>query len=465
MMRFSGKTVGSAAQVGDANDEVGRRARRGWIAGVRGLAAGIALASVAAVSAGAQSAKDSALYSQAQEMVANGATANGRKLADSVANAATPGSAAYAEGLFWRATLAANAQDSEHEYRQIIVDYPLSGRVPAALLRIGQLEAARGENAAALQHFQRLVLEHPLSPLRADGSYWVARMYFEANDPPHGCAANAAALASVGTGNVELKNRIDFQQQRCRGVVLAADDNAVPAATPTRAPAPETAVASKASKQKPVRKVAEKPADKSAEKPAEKLAEKPRLKATVAPKRAETVAKAATEAPTSTSATVSGDSGAGTASSTTSSVANRQPTKEEVARALASAQLKVSSTAAASIERKSDASKSSAKTESTQHDSPAPEAKAPAKSTGKRAGKRAGKSAAGQYAVQVAAFGSKSAAVVLVNKLHGRGYDTYIDGSSAPYRVRIGHYSSHAGAAAELAKLKAKHIDGFVVER
>jgi hypothetical protein len=29
----------------------------------------------------------------------------------------------------------------------------------------------------------------------------------------------------------------------------------------------------------------------------------------------------------------------------------------------------------------------------------------------------------------------------------------------------MGHYPTHTAAATELAKLKARHIDGFVVER
>src|SRR5665213_2659995 len=88
-------------------------------------ASAVCLALPAAVFA--QSAKDSSLYARAQEMVANGDAVNGRKLVDSVAAAAPAGTPAFAEGLFWRATLASNARDSEHEYRQIIVDYPLSG--------------------------------------------------------------------------------------------------------------------------------------------------------------------------------------------------------------------------------------------------------------------------------------------------------------------------------------------------
>lgn len=376
---------------------------------------------------GAQSARDSSLYVRAQQMVANGDAANGRKLADSVAIAAPAGSAAYAEGLFWRATLAANARDSEHYYRQIIVDYPLSGRVPDALLRIGQLEAARGENPAALQHFQRLVLEHPQSPLRADASYWVARMYFDANDASRACTANADALTSVAASNVELKNRIDFQQQRCRGVALATSHASAPVAVPVRnvptaAPAPAKAAAKAAPKT--VAKVASKAPEAD---------------------RGDTNANAAPSA----SAAASGSNSGG------SSVVSRPPTDEEVARALASAEHPASARALkVGMPKAPAATKTANEPTST-----------PARNTAEPAEKSSSVRNVVSYAVQVAAFGVKSQADVLAAKLRGRGYKTYVDGTSAPYRVRVGRYPTHAAATEALAKLKAKHMDGFVVER
>ena len=377
----------------------------------------------------AQSAKDSAQYARAQEMVANGDAVNGRKLVDSVAAAAPSGSAAFAEGLFWRATLAANARDSEHEYRQIIVDYPLSGRVPDALLRIGQLEAARGENAAALQHFQRLVLEHPLSPLRAEASYWVARMYFDGNDATRACTANADALTSVKASNVELKNRIDFQQQRCRGVALATSD-AAPAAPIPASTAQAKTVPEKKAPAKPVKEVT-KEAPKEVTKEAQKEA----------PKEAPKVAPESATAISSSGASAAGG------------VVTRQPTKEEVDRALASAEQPVSKKTPAAAASSATRPATSSPAHDSARDSSAPAAAPSARRT------------AGSYAIQVAAFSTRVPANQLVTKLRGRGYDTYVDGTSAPYRVRMGHYPTHAAAATELAKLKARHIDGFVVER
>ena len=401
--------------------------------------------------AGAQSAKDSALYVQAQQMVANGDAAGGRKLADSVANAAQTGSAAYAEGLFWRATLAANARDSEHAYRQIIVDYPLSARVPDALLRIGQLESARGENAAALQHFQRLVLEHPQSRLRPEASYWVARLYFDANDPSHACAANADATSSVPTSNVELKNRIDFQQQRCRGVTLAT--NAPATTTPAAAASAPTSV--------PATNVPAVTATKPPVKPVQKVATavKEAPKNTVAEhrdtttKRAEAVVtpRAPSESASATVATATtSTAGAMPANSSGngSTVVSRPPTKEEVDRALASA-------AQSKLMTKTPSAATTAKASPTRASAtPAAKSATPEPSV-----------PSGGFAVQIAAFATKGPATQMATNLRGRGYEAYVDGTSAPYRVRIGHYTTHAAAAQELVKLKAKHIDGFVAER
>jgi cell division septation protein DedD len=420
--------------------------------------------------AGAQSARDSTLYLRAQQMVANGDAAGGRKLADSVANAAPSGTAAYAEGLYWRATLAANARDSEQSYRQIIVDYPLSGRVADALLRIGQLESARGENAAALQHFQRLVLEHPRSPLRAEASYWVARLYFDANDPSHACAANSDALASAPASNVELKNRIDFQQQRCRGVTLATNAPAAAAAPeavpvknvpatsapkPPVKPAPKVAAAASEVAKESTNEAAKKASGKSATERRDTIAKRAAQASTPAstpaapsaPSETASVASATAAAP-SASATSGGDSNA------RSGVVSRPPTKEEVDRALASvAQSKLlkktPASAAASAAPKAIAKRTAA----------SPARRQPSASIASSA------SSAGGYAVQIAAFRTKAPATQMATSLHGRGYEAYVDGTSAPYRVRIGHFTTRAAAAQELAKLKARHIDGFVAER
>lgn len=72
--------------------------------------------------------------------------------------------------------------------------------------------------------------------------------------------------------------------------------------------------------------------------------------------------------------------------------------------------------------------------------------------------------AAGSWSVQVAAYNVKSQADAMVTRLKRNGYEARVDGAAAPYRVRIGQYATQGQASAVQRSLKAKKIDGFVVQ-
>jgi cell division protein FtsN len=67
------------------------------------------------------------------------------------------------------------------------------------------------------------------------------------------------------------------------------------------------------------------------------------------------------------------------------------------------------------------------------------------------------------YSVQVAAYSNKPEAEKLTATLNKRGYSARVDGSVAPFRVRIGRYVTEKEAEDALKKIKASHMDGFVV--
>lgn len=68
------------------------------------------------------------------------------------------------------------------------------------------------------------------------------------------------------------------------------------------------------------------------------------------------------------------------------------------------------------------------------------------------------------YSVQIAAYNVKSQAAAMVARLKQRGYEARVDGTAAPFRVRIGKYATQAQASAVQRSLKAKQITGFVVQ-
>jgi cell division protein FtsN len=335
------------------------------------------------------------VFVRAQTLVSDGNGVAGRALIDSMIAATPPMAPLYPQALFWRATLAANAADAESDYKHIVVDYPLAPQAADALLRLAQLELARGDRDAALAHLKRIPRDYPRSKLLARSSYWTARVLFEKNDVPNACAANADALAQADTTEIELRNQIQYQAQRCpsNAVVTASSPAAssangangviVPSSpTPPQSPSIEastttTAQASQAQATTPRPKPPEKAADAN-----------PSI---VDPAKAP---KAATEKPP--------------AIETPASTAN----------------------APAGVEKNSTKPR------------PLP--------------------AIVSYSVQVAAYTHRAEAESLVSTLKKRGYEARVDGTVAPFRVRIGRYATEADAEDALKKIKAKHMDGFV---
>lgn len=285
------------------------------------------------------------VFVRAQALVSDGNGTAGRALIDSVIAATPPTARLYPEALYWRASLASNAADAESDYKHIVVDYPLAPQAEDALLRLAQLELARGDRDGALVHLQRIPRDYPRSRSLARASYWTARVFFEKNDVPNACAANANALAQAGEAEVELRNQIQYQGQRCPAAAVAASPM-IPSASPTNTPVPVTA-----------------------------------------------------------------------SSTPTSVVASMPPEKATVI-------------------------------ETTSVTKPATKASTTPRSS--------------SYSVQVAAYNRRAQADKLVATLTARGYQARVDGDTAPFRVRIGRYSSAREAEGTLKEIKAKGMEGFV---
>ncbi|MEO7085615.1 MAG: SPOR domain-containing protein [Gemmatimonadaceae bacterium] len=191
---------------------------------LRILIAGVFAVSVApfhrleAQSAAAKPTAADSIFARARQLVVNGNGAAGRVLVDSAVAATDPALPAYAEALYWRATLAATSADAESDYQRIVVEYPLSPRESDALLQLAQLEIARGDRASAATHLERYVLENPKSADAGRAQLMLVRVSFEQNDLPHGCIALHRALAGVPATAVELHNQLDYYSSRCNGV-------------------------------------------------------------------------------------------------------------------------------------------------------------------------------------------------------------------------------------------------------
>jgi cell division protein FtsN len=352
------------------------------------------------------------IFVRAQTLVSDGNGVAGRALIDSVIAKTPTTSQLYPQALFWRATLASNAADAESDYKHIVVDYPLAPQAEDALLRLAQLELARGDRDGALNHLQRIPRDYPRSKSLARASYWTARVLFEKNDIPNACAANANALAQAEVSEIELRNQIQYQGQRCPATAAVATTTAAPAST-TTPPAPITATIP------PVSGTASTTTTTAKSTTATSQSPKPAIPAPVKEAEAVDTVSATVRPPTPPPKTV-----------TTTTVPRPKPPTE------------------ANDSKPSIVDPSKA---------PKAVAEKPAAKPNTSASRASG------YSVQVAAYTHKAEADRLASSLNKRGYSARVDGSVAPFRVRIGRYPTERDAEDALKKLKSKHMDGFVV--
>ncbi len=175
----------------------------------------LALLAIPASLAAQDQATADAVYLRAKRMVSDGNGEAGRAIVDSMMARAAPRSPELAEALFWRASLSAEASAAENDYRRVVIEHPLNFRAGDALLRLAQLEIARGNQDVALVHLRRIALEHPGGSNLALASYWTARALFEKNDVRAACSAVADARVSAPVTDIELRNQIDSHSQQC----------------------------------------------------------------------------------------------------------------------------------------------------------------------------------------------------------------------------------------------------------
>ncbi len=341
------------------------------------------------------------VFVRAQQLVSDGNGAAGRALIDSVIAATPPIAPLYPQALFWRASLAASAADAESDYKHIVVDYPLAPQAADALLRLAQLELARGDRDAALAHLQRIPRDYPRSKSLARASYWTARVLFEKNDLPNACAANASALGQTDSTEVELRNQIQYQGQRCPSPAVAASSALAVNNTPPSNPTPLTS-----------------------------------------PTTPTNAAPATTATPPATPASRTNE---------------RVTLHDSVVQTDRPKPPAEANDAKPSIVDPTKAPKTAVEKSPTK---PAPVVE---KTAAKLAVSAAASATTNGYSVQVAAYTKKPEAESLVSALKKRGYQARVDGSVAPYRVRIGRYSTEKDAEDALKRIRAKHMEGFVV--
>ena len=165
-----------------------------------------------------------------------------RVLADSLVNALPATATVMPAALFAKASIAPSAAEAERDYARIVNDYRFAPQVPDALMRLALLESARNNRTGALRHLDRLLRDHSDAPVRSRASLMAGKLRMDANDPARACELLAAAYASAGPNERDVRDQAASVGARCptpipimaerepppMGVVRAGRDVAVP---------------------------------------------------------------------------------------------------------------------------------------------------------------------------------------------------------------------------------------------
>ena len=162
-------------------------------------------------------AADSVL-ARATKLVAEKDSIGARKLLDSLASKGTS-PLVRAEATYQLALIASSAADREIALGGLVIDYPFSPRLPAALLALGTLELARNDRDRAALHLTRyLAASTPPDTGRIHASLALGRLLLERGELPRGCAALLIGRSELPDAALELRTQFDFSIGRCQGI-------------------------------------------------------------------------------------------------------------------------------------------------------------------------------------------------------------------------------------------------------
>ena len=143
----------------------------------------------------------------------------------------------YAEILFTAGVVSNDAETAMMYFRQLSIEYANSSWADQGWLRIAQLSYASGDRETAIRSAERILIDYPLSDVRAEAAFIAARAHLDLRDTDAGCRFLDQARREAGE-NVEVRNRAAFYLQRCASILepdSVAEDRPHP---PDRSPGP-----------------------------------------------------------------------------------------------------------------------------------------------------------------------------------------------------------------------------------
>ena len=405
-----------------------------------------------------------------------------RVLADSLVNALPATATVMPTALFAKASIAPSAAEAERDYARIVNDYRFAPQVPDALMRLALLESARNNRTGALRHLDRLLRDHSDAPVRSRASLMAGKLRMDANDPARACELLAAAYASAGPNERDVRDQAANIGARCPtpipimaerdppplGVVRAGRDVAVPSVVApvpvsnTRRGRRDTTATARPAPAAVVRRDTV-----STPKPVAPAVVRRDTAPTPKPAIPAVVKRDTTPTPQPVAPAVVKRDTAPTPQPVTPAVVKRDttPAPKPVTPAVVKRDTPPTTRPAAPVVVRRDTA-------------PAPKPSAPAPAVARRDSAAVKKplavparrdstiavpASAARFGVQFAAYNDRPSADNYAGILRGRGITARVEGVVAPFRVRAGRFSTRAEAEASAALWRKPGTAAIVV--
>jgi hypothetical protein len=180
-----------------------------------------AIASVAVGAAAPLQAQNDPRLTAAVRLAQDGMSDSARAVVGRLLATLQQGDSLYPEALYTMGFLAATESDRRLFLRRVVVDHAQSSWADDALLQLAQLDYASGNPEATVRQIERLLRDYPATPLIATAALWGARAASDRREHATACRLADAGLAGAAI-EVELRNQLEFQKQRCQGLAAMA---------------------------------------------------------------------------------------------------------------------------------------------------------------------------------------------------------------------------------------------------
>jgi hypothetical protein len=151
----------------------------------------------------------------AVQMAREGQGDSARAVVKRILDATPAAQPLYAEAVYTAGVVAGTAAEMERQFQRMAVEFNGSAWSDDALLKLVQLNFARGDLAAATRTAERLSGDYPQSEVIPEAALWAARAYFRTQNTADGCRWLKDGLARADTLDVELRNGLVFLNGRC----------------------------------------------------------------------------------------------------------------------------------------------------------------------------------------------------------------------------------------------------------